>query len=132
MIHESRSKGIGIKEINYGGLDTLLRAAMEEDHNQTNTMRSAPVKPMTATDRLNTDEMKKSPQDTFNIEIINSRDWGKPINTGPTGGLPVLPIHKGYFASKPKSSGTFKPREREKTILHTKSSADILINSLRT
>jgi hypothetical protein len=129
QIQENRSLGKGIKEVNYNALDTLIRAT-EEDHGD--TIKSAPVH-IQHTDKYAVDDtFKKSPIDTFNLEIINARDWGS--RTGASGiqnNLPQLPPHK---EKQLKSSLGFKakyPRERALNVPMSRTQSEMLLKSLK-
>lgn len=120
-IIQERVKGQGFKDVNFGALDTMLRP------DETETMKSAPVEVPSSTKVHTEENIKKSPIDLFNLEILNSKDWGKPMAPMSTTNLPVLPKAKDVNL---KSSLGFKsryPRDRATRFPLLKSSSETLI-----
>jgi hypothetical protein len=119
-IIQERVKGQGVKDVNFAAIETMLR------QDELDTLRTAPAAAQQTDKPVHTDEsIKKSPIDMFNLEILNSKDWGKPSQPMSTSNLPVLPKAKDVNL---KSSLGFKsryPRDRATRFPLLKSTSDM-------
>jgi len=129
LANENRAAGNGIKDINYNAFETLLKAAEEDPMD---TLKSAPTQLQAQQTAYTIDDtFKKSPIDAFNLEIINSKDWGKAITSGITNNLPKLPEHKERQMRQTLGIKPKYPRERAINIPMSKSQSEFLLKTIK-
>jgi len=73
------------------------------------TMDSKFISPKSNLDILST---KKNPIDSFNQDILQSKEWGRSFGMGVSSSLPQLPNHKGMSVKKILGPIPKLPRER--------------------
>ena len=81
-----------IKSINYSALNNLLGHSNSEESGYELIYQTQSVdlrSPKFTVEK----GIPKSPVDVFNMEILNSRDWGKNIGSGINNNIPMLPKH---------------------------------------
>jgi len=89
MMQAYREPDEGIK-VDPAKMMELLKATQEIEQD----WLKAP-KQVARNDKFNSNEsLKRSPIDTFNLELLNSREWGKTNYQGNMNSLPKLPNHR--------------------------------------
>ena len=112
--------------INPEKLDVLLKASEEIKMESLN-----PAKQMSRTEKFSVDDsLKRSPIDTFNLELLNSKDWGKNTYLGNVNSLPKLPSQKIQFEQS-LGSKTKYPRYRTSNVPMQKNYSELLMATLK-
>jgi len=125
MMQGYREPDEGIK-VDPSKMMELLKASQEIEQD----WLKAP-KQMVRNDKFNTDDsLKRSPIDTFNLELLNSREWGKSNHQGNMNSLPKLPNHQRFEHSLGKNAKL--PRYRANTTSTThKNYEELLMETLK-
>jgi len=124
MAQQYREAGEGI-HYDPGKMEVLLKASEE--------IRTDSLQPpkQLGMNKFNVDEsLKRSPVDTFNLELLNSKDWGKNTYAGNMNSLPKLPSHKTHLE---QSLGLMPkyPRYRASNIPMQKNYSELLLATLK-
>jgi len=77
------------------------------------------------------DSLKRSPVDTFNLELLNSKDWGKNTYAGHMNSLPKLPSHQKMQLEQSLGQKTKYPRYRATNIPMQKNYSELLLATLK-
>lgn len=78
------------------------------------------------------DTLKRSPVDTFNLELLNSKDWGKNTQPGHVTSLPKLPSHQKMQLEQSLGSNKSKyPRYRTSNVPSQKDYAELLAATIK-
>jgi len=112
--------------INPDKLDMLLKASEEIKQDSLN-----PNKQFSKTEKFSSDDsLKRSPIDAFNLELLNSKDWGKNNYLGNVNSLPKLPSQKIQFEQSLGHKSKY-PRYRTTNVPMQKSYSDLLHQTLK-
>ncbi len=101
-----------IKSINYSSLETLLANDMD---NFAESYKSLPAELKSPKFTIEKGIMK-SPVDTFNIEILNSKDWGKNIGSGVNHNLALIPKNMKKHSQLKNILGPLPKLPRDRTM----------------
>lgn len=107
-------------------LEALLRASEEIRVDNMQPPKQERKMEKFATD----DTLKRSPVDTFNLELLNSKDWGKNTFAGSMHSLPKLPSPTKMHFTKSLGLLPKYPRYRTSNVPMEKSFPDLLAETL--
>jgi len=128
MAQQYREAGAG-EGVHYdpAKMEALLKASEEI---RIESMQ--PPKQVKTMDKFTTDDsLKRSPVDTFNLELLNSKDWGKNTYAGHMNSLPKLPSHQKMQLEQSLGLKTKYPRYRATNIPMQKNYSELLLATLK-
>lgn len=125
--HHRETGGEGINLVNHDKLEVLLKASEEI---KIENMQAGKVD--RKQDKFTTDDtLKRSPVDTFNLELLNSKDWGKNTQPGHVTSLPKLPSHQKMQLEQSLGSKTKYPRFRTSNVPTQKDYSELLAATIK-
>lgn len=77
------------------------------------------------------DTLKRSPIDTFNLELLNSKDWGKSGYSGGMNSLPKLPSHARMQLEQSLGKNKQVPRYRATNVPAQKNYTELLMDTIK-
>ena len=127
MAQHHREAGVGVNIANQDKLEALLKASEEIKIENMQTGKVDKKQEKFTTD----DTLKRSPVDTFNLELLNSKDWGKNTHPGHVTSLPKLPSQQKMQLEQSLGSKTKYPRFRTSNVPSQKDYSELLAATIK-
>jgi hypothetical protein len=126
MAQQLREAGEGV-HYDPAKMEALLKASEEI---RIESMQP-PKQNLTQQKFVTDDSLKRSPVDTFNLELLNSKDWGKNTYAGHMNSLPKLPSHQKMQLEQSLGLKTKYPRYRATNVPMQKNYSELLLATLK-